>query len=106
MFVTVLPISSKLQVFQASKRREFHILLFLVLGTTYYCSPQSNATTVVTALSRAIHLFSGFGLSINGKQVFCGDSIYSGHTVILVLGYLVLSECKLSLENDVKRMMF
>jgi len=70
MYVTVLPMSS----------------------TTYYCSPKSNTTTIGTALSRAIHLFSGFGLSINGKQVYCGDFIYSGHTVMLVLGYLVISE--------------
>ncbi|XP_063699466.1 phosphatidylcholine:ceramide cholinephosphotransferase 2-like isoform X2 [Culicoides brevitarsis] len=70
MYVTVLPMSS----------------------TTYYCSPKSNSTTITTALSRAIHLISGFGLSINGKQVYCGDFMYSGHTVILVLGYLIISE--------------
>uniref|UniRef100_A0A336MFI9 CSON000863 protein n=1 Tax=Culicoides sonorensis TaxID=179676 RepID=A0A336MFI9_CULSO len=70
MYVTVLPMSS----------------------TTYYCSPKSNSTTITTALARAIHLISGFGLSINGKQVYCGDFIYSGHTVILVLGYLIISE--------------
>lgn len=63
-----------------------------VPSTTYYCSPKSNSTTIATAFSRAIHLISGFGLSINGKHVYCGDFIYSGHTVMLVLSYLVISE--------------
>lgn len=26
--------------------------------------------------------------------MYCGDFMYSGHTVILVLGYLIISECK------------
>lgn len=73
MYVTVLPVSS----------------------TTYYCSPKSNSTNVVIIAKRAFQLMSGFGLSINGKHTYCGDYIYSGHTVMLVLGYLVISECKL-----------
>lgn len=72
MYVTVLPVSS----------------------TTYYCSPKSNATTVMIVAKRTFQLLSGFGLSINGKHTYCGDYIYSGHTVMLVLGYLVITECK------------
>lgn len=73
MYVTVLPMSSE----------------------TYYCSPKSvNGTTVLVVAKRAFQLMSGFGLSINGKHTYCGDFIYSGHTVMLVLGYLVISECK------------
>ena len=72
MFVTVLPVSSR----------------------TYFCSPKSNDTTVWTAIARAVSMISGFGLSINGKQNYCGDFIYSGHTVMLVLGYLIISECE------------
>lgn len=73
MYVTVLPVSS----------------------TTYYCSPKlSNSTTPLIIAKRAFQLISGFGLSINGKHTFCGDYIYSGHTVMLVLGYLIVSECK------------
>jgi len=37
---------------------------------------------------------SGMGLSINGKHVYCGDYIYSGHTMALVTAYLVIKECK------------
>lgn len=69
MYVTVLPISS----------------------TTYYCSPKENATALVI-MKRAFQLISGFGLSINGKHTYCGDYIYSGHTVTLVMGYLIIAE--------------
>lgn len=72
MYVTVLPVSS----------------------TTYYCSPKSNGTTALIVAKRALQLISGFGLSINGKHTYCGDYIYSGHTVMLVLGYLVITECE------------
>lgn len=70
MYVTVLPISS----------------------TSYYCSPKSNATTPLEIMKRAFQLISGFGLSINGKHTYCGDYIYSGHTVTLVMGYLIIAE--------------
>lgn len=72
MYVTVLPVSSR----------------------NYYCSPKSNASSATVIVKRAFQLISGMGLSINGKQIYCGDYIYSGHTVTLVLGYLVISECK------------
>ena len=39
-------------------------------------------------------VFPGFGLTINGKHTFCGDFIFSGHTMMFVLSYLVVSECK------------
>ncbi|XP_073967286.1 LOW QUALITY PROTEIN: phosphatidylcholine:ceramide cholinephosphotransferase 2-like [Choristoneura fumiferana] len=70
MFVTVLPMSS----------------------TTYYCSPKSNGTTPLLVVRRMFYLISGFGLSINGKHTYCGDFIYSGHTMVLVLSYLVVAE--------------
>ncbi|XP_055710506.1 phosphatidylcholine:ceramide cholinephosphotransferase 1-like isoform X1 [Phlebotomus papatasi] len=70
MYVTVLPVPS----------------------TTYYCSPKSNSTTPLLIAKRVFQLLSGFGLSINGKHTFCGDYIYSGHTVMLVLAYLIISE--------------
>lgn len=70
MFVTVLPVSSE----------------------TYFCSPKSNGTTPLLVIKRMFYLISGFGLSINGKHTYCGDYIYSGHTMVLVLSYLVVAE--------------
>lgn len=72
MFVTVMPTAS----------------------TTYYCSPKANSTTPILIARRVFQLFSGFGLSINGKHSFCGDYMYSGHTTILVMSYLIVLECK------------
>ncbi|XP_012271183.1 phosphatidylcholine:ceramide cholinephosphotransferase 2 isoform X2 [Orussus abietinus] len=70
MYVTVLPIASK----------------------SYFCSPKANATTPLIVTKRVLQLISGFGLSINGKHTYCGDYIYSGHTVVLVLSYLIVKE--------------
>lgn len=79
MFVTVLPVSSE----------------------TYYCSPKSpNGYSVLLIAQRAFQLMSGFGLSINGKHTYCGDYIYSGHTVMLVLGYLTIVECECGCADD------
>jgi shingomyelin synthase len=71
MAITVLPIASK----------------------TYYCSPQ-KADSLLETLERAFFVFSGLGLSINGQQKYCGDSIFSGHSTVLIFAYLVLDECK------------
>ncbi|XP_026276348.1 phosphatidylcholine:ceramide cholinephosphotransferase 2 isoform X2 [Frankliniella occidentalis] len=70
MYVTVLPMSS----------------------TTYYCSPKANVTTPWLLTKRVWQLMSGFGLSINGKHTYCGDFIFSGHTVVLTLCYLLINE--------------
>lgn len=34
-------------------------------------------------INRVLYMLWGFGLSINGKHVYCGDYIFSGHTVTL-----------------------
>ncbi|XP_071455791.1 phosphatidylcholine:ceramide cholinephosphotransferase 2-like [Hetaerina americana] len=70
MYVTVLPVASQ----------------------TYYCSPKANETSPFLVARRVLQLLSGFGLSINGQHTFCGDYIYSGHTVILVMSYLIIRE--------------
>jgi len=63
-------------------------------NTTYYCSPKANSTSFLLIAGRALHLLSGFGLSINGQHTYCGDYLYSGHTTILVLCFLVIQECE------------
>merc|ERR1712088_1161950 len=52
--------------------------IWLILGLLYYY--------------RALTIISGGGLSINGKHVFCGDYIFSGHTMTLTLGYLAIKQ--------------
>ena len=43
---------------------------------------------------RVVGITIGGGLSINGMHVYCGDYIFSGHTVALTMGYLVIKQCK------------
>ena len=82
----------------------------------YECQPRSNDTSVMGMnmkfhncrklslnifnildyVRRVIVISSGGGLSINGKHVFCGDYIFSGHTMTLTMGYLAINQCKLS----------
>jgi len=62
----------------------------------YQCDPKLSDSgqflTVPIVLMRAIKIMSGFGLSMNGQHVYCGDFIYSGHTMTFVLAYLVMLE--------------
>ena len=61
----------------------------------YQCAPKTgNDTTPFIIFQRVLKLLSGMGLSINGKHVYCGDYIYSGHTMTLIMTYLVIKECK------------
>jgi shingomyelin synthase len=56
------------------------------------CQPQSNQTSAFVMGQRVLKLISGMGLAINGKHVYCGDYIYSGHTMSLVMAYLIIKE--------------
>lgn len=70
MSVTVLPVSSR----------------------TYNCSAKLNNTDFIIIATRVANLISGIGLSVNGKHIYCGDYVFSGHTVILVMCWLFMSE--------------
>jgi len=59
---------------------------------TYVCHPKAVNITAQVVISRALTIISGGGLSINGKHVYCGDYIFSGHTMTLTLGYLVIRQ--------------
>jgi len=56
----------------------------------FHCAPQLNDTSVLIILERFAKLAVGFGLTINGNYVYCGDYIYSGHTTMLVTCYLII----------------
>lgn len=56
------------------------------------CMPQSNETTALDIGRRVLKLVSGMGLSINGKHVYCGDYIYSGHTMTIIMACLIIKE--------------
>ena len=45
-------------------------------------------------VKRVITISSGGGLSINGNHIYCGDYIFSGHTMTLTMGYLAIKQCK------------
>lgn len=59
----------------------------------YHCDVQLNHTiSSGEVVHRVLKIMSGFGLSINGQHVYCGDFIFSGHTMILILCYLIIVE--------------
>ncbi len=59
----------------------------------YECAPKAQGELTFLALCRRVaKLLSGVGLTINGEHVYCGDYIYSGHTMTLVMTYLIVME--------------
>merc|ERR550519_3323577 len=60
----------------------------------YTCVPKRNVTNVTFSVipERVWTIFSGGGLTINGKHVYCGDYIFSGHTVVFVMAYLCIKQ--------------
>lgn len=52
-----------------------------------------TALTIADVTRRVITLLSGGGLSINGKHIYCGDYIFSGHTMTLTMAYLAIKQC-------------
>ena len=62
----------------------------------YQCTEKAGRENITALLivNRVVTILSGGGLSINGKHVYCGDYIFSGHTVIFVMAYLCIKQCK------------
>ena len=63
--------------------------------------PYENITSSVI-LHRVFTLLLGGGLTINGKHVYCGDYIYSGHTTTLIIAYLCIRDCKYTRYQESK----
>ncbi|XP_060749538.1 phosphatidylcholine:ceramide cholinephosphotransferase 2 [Tachysurus vachellii] len=68
-----------------------YITTLPVPSTHMNCAPKLYDDSV-GKLYRIFQLLSGGGLSITGSHMMCGDFLYSGHTVILTLTYLFISE--------------
>jgi len=60
----------------------------------YQCTEKAGRENITALLivNRVVTILSGGGLSINGKHVYCGDYIFSGHTVIFVMSYLCIKQ--------------
>ena len=59
----------------------------------YECRVEEDHVSFLIIVKRVLTIISGGGLSVNGKHVYCGDYIFSGHTFTLVMAYLVIREC-------------
>lgn len=62
-----------------------------VPGLHFKCAPKANGQ-VSLMISRAFGLLIGGGLSVTGSHHLCGDYLFSGHTLILVVAYLLIYE--------------
>lgn len=60
--------------------------------TNYTCHEKIDNVTAVDIGKRILTIVSGGGLSINGKHIYCGDYIFSGHTLVLAMGYLTIKQ--------------
>jgi len=60
--------------------------------TNYTCHEKIDNVTVQDIGRRILTIVSGGGLSINGKHIYCGDYIFSGHTLVLAMGYLAIKQ--------------
>ncbi|KAM4714030.1 phosphatidylcholine:ceramide cholinephosphotransferase 2 isoform 2-T2 [Anableps anableps] len=68
-----------------------YITTLPVPGEHMVCAPKLyNDST--GKIWRILRLISGGGLSLTGSHLMCGDFLYSGHTVMLTLSYLFISE--------------
>merc|ERR1719381_261915 len=103
MFVTVLPMSDPNYVCAPKLN---HTITFLELMSrvvtmfvtvlpmsdpNYVCAPKLNHTiTFLELMSRVVTIITGGGMSFSDNQKYCGDFIFSGHTMILLLCFLVV----------------
>ncbi|GMS97102.1 hypothetical protein PENTCL1PPCAC_19277, partial [Pristionchus entomophagus] len=65
-----------------------------VADPNWHCSPKLKGenATFANVLIRALSVVTGLGLNIGGKHTLCGDYIYSGHTIVLVVSALFIGQ--------------
>ncbi len=66
-----------------------------IADENYVCAPKFNGTITAEEVAyRAFRILTGFGLSVNGHHVYCGDYIFSGHTMTIIMGHLIVRDCE------------
>merc|ERR1712083_1196070 len=85
--------------------------LFFMIGLMYYyraltmsitvlpkpdqywaCPKQNSSLTIQDVWSKLVRVAGDGGISLGDKQQFCGDYIFSGHTMVLIIAYLIVKE--------------
>lgn len=92
MASTQLPLASKNYVCSPQVRVELmftmfaYFYLFLQLKNSSDFANMTSAQFIGIIVNRVFYMSVGMGLSINGHHSYCGDYIFSGHTVTLITG--------------------
>ncbi|VDM54609.1 unnamed protein product [Angiostrongylus costaricensis] len=64
-----------------------------VADPNFLCSPKFGKNgTFWEIVLRGLKMVAGIGLNVSGKDTLCGDYIYSGHTIVLVVSALFIGE--------------
>ncbi|CAJ0601052.1 unnamed protein product [Cylicocyclus nassatus] len=64
-----------------------------VADPNFLCSPKFGENgTFWDIVLRGLKSVAGVGLNVQGKDTLCGDYIYSGHTIVLVVSALFMGE--------------
>lgn len=66
-----------------------------VADPTFYCSPRSNGTvSLMTHAKDVYHILGGVGATKfrNEENSYCGDYMFSGHTMYMLGFYLIVTE--------------
>jgi len=85
--------------------------LFFMIGLMYYyraitmsitvlpkpdqlwtCPKQNSSLTIQDIWTKLTRVAGDGGISLGDKQQFCGDYIFSGHTMVLIIAYLIVKE--------------
>jgi len=56
------------------------------------CPKQNTSLTIQEIWSKLTRVAGDGGISLGDKQQFCGDYIFSGHTMILIIAYLIVNQ--------------
>jgi len=85
--------------------------IFFIVGMMYYyraitmsitvlpkpdqywtCPKQNSSLTFQDIWTKLTRVAGDGGISLGDKQQFCGDYIFSGHTMVLIMSYLIVKE--------------